>query len=97
LEARAKQRVRDGTADQNDLECPRRHHHYHHHLHGLSLSDRCILKYQTVFFSAFMDHIFLSVHNIKVALEFSVMASSADVPAKCSSYHVFLVQLRHPY
>jgi hypothetical protein len=89
LEARTKQGVRDGTADQRGMECPRRH------VHGLNLSDRCILKYQTIF-SAFMDHVFLSVHNVKVASEFSVMASSAAAPAKCS-YRVSFLQLRHSF
>jgi hypothetical protein len=50
-------------------------------LQGLSLLARSVLKHQTAFFLAFLDHVFLSVNNIRVVWDFFLMASSVEVPA----------------
>jgi hypothetical protein len=49
-----------------------------------------VLKYQAIFFLAFLDHTFLPVDNIlvKVAWELFLMAFSADVPANFSFFQL---------
>jgi hypothetical protein len=61
---------------------------HHHHLQGLSLLARSGFKNRAIFFT-FLHHVFLSVGNIKVARELFLMASSVDVPANLSFFHVF--------
>jgi hypothetical protein len=65
--------------------------HYHHHppLQRLSFLAPSVLKRQAIFFLAFLDHVFLSVDNMKVTLELPFMASSVNVKVNVSSFHVF--------
>jgi hypothetical protein len=61
---------------------------HHHHLHGLRLLGCSILIHQTIFFLAFLDHVFLSADW--VAWEFFLMTFFANVQASFSSFRVFV-------
>jgi hypothetical protein len=69
------------------------HHHHHHHLLWLSLLARSFLKYQVIFFLAFLDHVFLSVDNIKVVWKLFLMASSVDVSTSFLPFVYVFLQL----
>jgi hypothetical protein len=47
----------------------------------VELLARSVFKHEAIFFFAFLDHIFLSVDNIKIACERFLVASSAGVSA----------------
>jgi hypothetical protein len=64
-------------------------HHHHHHLQGLRLLAHSVLIHPAIFMT-FLDYVFISVGNIRVAWELFLMASSVDVPANSSTLHVFV-------
>jgi hypothetical protein len=69
----------------------------HHNAQGLSLLARCFLKYQAIFFLALLDHVFLSVDNIKFVWEVFLMASTVDIPASFSCFPVSVSPTSHSY
>lgn len=67
---------------------------HHHHLHRLSLLAQSSLKHQSIFV-VFLDHVFLSVDNIKVASGPFLAELPADVPGSFSSFAHFFVRPPH--
>jgi hypothetical protein len=61
--------------------------YHHYHQQGLSTLASSVLKYEAIFFFNFLDYVFLSVHCMKISLEFCLMATSVHILA---NFHPFM-------
>jgi hypothetical protein len=62
---------------------------HHHHLQGLSLLAHSVLNHQAILM-AFLSYVFLSVGNMRIALEPFLMVFAVDVQASSSTFRVFV-------
>jgi hypothetical protein len=71
-------------------------YHHHHHMQGLNLLSRSVLKFYSIIFLLFLNHVFLSA-KMKEAWDLFLVPSSIQVLANYSFVLSFFLSLFLPF